>query len=472
MKLSRILSVALLSLLTLSANVAEARRGVGGLPGSGGGSAPGAPPNVQVINQGGLNAGNTASTSYYGISWTPSTPGSSAVTGYPIYRNGAFQTTVTSPVGITGYIAPASGQPYGGVLTVTAVSGGSGGQVIPNMLLVSNSGSACTSGLTANSRVYQQLTGSLGSTGTYSVNFSQTTCSSGSPGIFQSWVYADTGATANNDPTWATPATIYKYGVEATDGTLFSAATNASLYLVNGISQCDRNDLSYGGGTVNYNDTTWASSEIGVAGPYDVQVPGTAAWQPAAGSNPANSCAPVDTMEVGAFTNWNVDILIVGSISGAGGLDVNQITRTTDGDTQPWGSQNLLSYCTPVINTWVHCSVPLSDLNMGLRDFTGAIAGTGTGTATMTVSAVSGSGPGLDGGGFITGVGVPSGTFISAYSQSGSIGTFTLHGPGLSGATSIGSETMHYQRTSFYKGHFQWGTGPTNVYFNNEQWTP
>jgi hypothetical protein len=102
---------------------------------------------------------------------------------------------------------------------------------------------------------------------------------------------------------------------------------------------------------------------------------------------------------------------------------------------------------------------------MGISTFTGSISGT-----TLTVTDVlTNTTVGVDAGGFVTGPGVPAGTYITAYAQHASVGTFTIAGSGISASTSIASETMTFQRTSLYKFGIQPNDGdpaPT-MYFNN-----
>jgi len=143
-------------------------------------------------------------------------------------------------------------------------------------------------------------------------------------------------------------------------------------------------------------------------------------------------------------------------------LNVAIATRLPPGDVFPFQSVNVWSYGTPVIGQWVRFKIPLSDLHIGNGTFVGSISGT-----TLTVASIS-SGVALDAGGFITGTGIPAGTYIVGYNQQSSVGTFTIAGPGISGSTSVSSETMNYRRTGFYKSYFQWGTdNSTSFYVNN-----
>jgi hypothetical protein len=116
-------------------------------------------------------------------------------------------------------------------------------------------------------------------------------------------------------------------------------------------------------------------------------------------------------------------------------------------------------------NTWATYKVPLNEGGVGISTFTGSVSG-----ATLTVTAVlTNATVGVDAGGFVTGPGVAAGTFITAYAQHASVGTFTIDGAGISASTSVASETMTFQRTSLYKFGIQPNDGdpaPT-LYFNN-----
>jgi hypothetical protein len=109
--------------------------------------------------------------------------------------------------------------------------------------------------------------------------------------------------------------------------------------------------------------------------------------------------------------------------------------------------------------------VPLAKLGIGVSTFTGSISGT-----TLTVTAVlTNDDVGVDSGGFITGPGIPAGTYVLEHMQAASVGTFTLGGSGVSSSTSVPSEAMTYQRTSFYKSTIQPSNNnpPPTMYFNN-----
>ena len=103
---------------------------------------------------------------------------------------------------------------------------------------------------------------------------------------------------------------------------------------------------------------------------------------------------------------------------------------------------------------------------MGTCEFTGSISG-----STLTVTAIVTGAPLVDAGGFVTGPGVPAGTYITAYGQHSAIGTFTVAGPGISASTRVASATLTYQRTSLYKFGIQPSIQNTTLYFNNMGFT-
>ena len=123
------------------------------------------------------------------------------------------------------------------------------------------------------------------------------------------------------------------------------------------------------------------------------------------------------------------------------------ISRLPPGDVYPWSNVNLSNYGpAPVAGQWATYKIPLSVLTIGFTHFTGSISGT-----TLSVSSVS-SGVGVDAGGDPTGPGVPAGTYITAFSQTGGgAGTYTVAGPGISASTSVPSTGMVEQRTGIYK---------------------
>jgi len=275
--------------------------------------------------------------------------------------------------------------------------------------------------------------------------------------------YTDTNATASNDPNWATAATVYSYNVTAVDtqGNEGPKAAQMSAYAYrNGISTWSNNDLSYGTLVENYSST--AGNPTG--GTYDVSVDFiNGGFQPAV--HPGQ--APLWNLEIGAFNYFTIDIN-PGPVVYGNKLMFGTVSRVPPGDVYGWHpSINVFDYGpAPVANTWATYKVPLIDVAMGACQFTGSISGN-----TLTVTAIVSGKPLVDAGGFVTGPGVPSGTYISAYAQNGAIGKFTLAGPGISANTQVASTTLTYQRTSLYKFGLQPNIQGMTIYLNNMGFT-
>jgi hypothetical protein len=273
--------------------------------------------------------------------------------------------------------------------------------------------------------------------------------------------YADTDATNSNSPTWVKNATVYSYNVAAVDtkGTVGPQAAQMSVYgYRNGVSNWGDADLSYGGAVPNYAST--AGSPLG--GSHDIAVlfPGEGGFLPVADAPQA----PTWDLEIGAFKYFVVDVNPGPTANYQAPVTLR--TRLPPGDIYGWAAwPNIWDYGpAPKANTWATYKIPLSVFNMGIGHFTGSISGT-----KLTVTAVS-SGV-VDAGAFVTGPGVPAGTYIVAYGQQASIGTFTVAGPGISSSTSVPSTQMTYQRTSLYKLGIQPNTGTDTMYINNMGFT-
>jgi hypothetical protein len=273
--------------------------------------------------------------------------------------------------------------------------------------------------------------------------------------------YADTAATNSNSPTWVTNATVYSYNVAAVDtkGNVGPQASQMSVYgYQNGVSNWGDADLSYGGAVVNY------ASILGnpLGGPFDISIlfPGKGGFLPVADA----PLAPTWDLEIGAFNYFVIDV--------NPGLTTNYQapvalrTRLPPGDVYGWAAwPNIWDYGpAPKANTWATYKIPLTVFNMGIGHFTGSISGT-----TLTVTAVS-TGV-VDAGGFVTGPGVPAGTYVVSFGQHASIGTFTVAGPGITSSTSVPSTQMTYQRTSLYKLGIQPNTGTETMFINNMGFT-
>ena len=279
--------------------------------------------------------------------------------------------------------------------------------------------------------------------------------------------YVDANAPGSNDPTFAKPAKVYAYAVSAVDSTgNESVPSPAAIWMFRGKSNCGGSDLSYGGTTAKYSDMAGAP----VNGPYDVAVvfPGTGGFQPT--TNPP--LCPSWDLEIGACNTFTIDLKVTDECFKTNSFNFGHVSRLPPGDVFPYASVNLWKYGTPIAGRWVTFRVPLADLNIGTCGFTGSIAGT-----KLTVRAVTSGKPLIDAGGFVTGAGVPAGTYITGYGQHGATGMFTIAGPGIHAGTNVPAGPMQYQRTSLYKFGMQWswsdakGNSPkTSIYVNNIGW--
>ena len=413
--------------------------------------APSAPGNLTLVNQGGPNNDNSGDTAnsrsdYQAVQWTAASAGAYPINYYQVYRNGSAYATVSAATAFKGYIS-------GTTLTVTSVTSGS---IIPGPRWSGN-------GLAAGTMIDEaQLSGTPGAAGTYHVNVSQSVGSAGSPVTFSAWVFIDTAATASNDPNTATQANSYAYSVSAVDtqGEEGSQTTQYSAWgYQNGYSNWSQMNFDYAGAISTYNST--AGNPQG--GLYDLK----ANLLAGGGINPVAAApqAPLFDLEIGAFNYYTVQINPGPTVGYQ--LFLSHLSRLPPGDVYGWnGVNDVFAYGpAPVANTWATYKIPLSALGIGRCTITASISGT-----TLTVTSVN-SGPAIvDAGGYVTGPGIPAGTYISAYGQAGAIGTFTLAGPGISSSTRVASETMSYARTAFYKSTIQ-PSANVVFYMNNMGWT-
>jgi hypothetical protein len=371
-----------------------------------------------------------------------------------------FTVTLSSPGGGATLSSPSSAS-----VSITGAGGtGSGGpSMVSNLQLVNQGGPGNNKRSSAASLTnYQQISWNAATPGANPI---------ASYNIYRNGVlyantaalsYADTAATNSNSPTWVKNATVYSYNVAAVDtkGNVGPQASQMSAYSYrNGVSNWSNADLSYGGAATNENYSSILGNPQG--GPFDISVIfANGGFQPAADAPQA----PTWDLEIGAFNYFVIDInpgLLISKY-----VEIGLVSRLPPGDVFPWADGlNIFDYGpAPVANTWATYKIPLKAFNMGIGSFTGSISGT-----TLTVTAVSSGG--VDNGGFVTGPGVPAGTYITGYGQRASIGTFTVAGPGISAATSVPSTQMTYQRTSLYKFFIQPQTNPVTMYFNNMGFT-
>ncbi len=371
-----------------------------------------------------------------------------------------FDVTLSSPGG-----GATLGSPSSASVSIAGSGGtGSGGpSMVSNLQLINQGGSGdAVRGSSASLTNYQKIGWSAATPGADPI---------ASYNIYRNGVlyanttaltYADTAATNSNSPTWVKNAAIYSYNVAAVDtkGNVGPQAAQMSVYSYqNGVSNWSNADLSYGGAASNENYSSILGNPQG--GPYDISVIfASGGLQPAADAPQA----PTWDLEIGAFKYFVIDVnpgLLISKY-----VEIGLVSRLPPGDVFPWADGlNIFDYGpAPVANKWATYKIPLTAFNMGIGSFTGSISGT-----TLTVTAVSSGG--VDAGGFVTGPGVPAGTYITGFNQRKSIGTFTVAGPGISASTSVPSTQMTYQRTSLYKFFIQPQTNPVTMYFNNMGFT-
>jgi hypothetical protein len=282
--------------------------------------------------------------------------------------------------------------------------------------------------------------------------------------------YTDVDAGNATVPTFTATATVYSYAVSTIDsqGNESAKAYPKVYFYQNGVANQGAVNYSYGI-TESWQDT----SGDPVGGPYDI-----AATYPANGGGfqPYTNVplASPNDLEIGAFQYFTIDVKATDTTHQ---FFLALVSRLPPGDVFPRTWVYINSYCNLVPGQWVTCKIPLSALTMGFTNFTGSISGN-----QLTVTSVQ-SGVGVDAGGFVTGPGIPAGTYVVGtpggitfnmlQSPGTGLGTYTVAGPGISASTSVPSESMSEQRTSLYKldlGMPTVSTG-TTIYLNNIGWT-
>ena len=479
---------------------------------------PGAPVNLQLINQGGPNNADaqnhyvwqgftfyysSLATGYQGFSWLPATAGAAPVSHYKIYRNGAAYDTVATPITITGYIVP-SEDPVtqynipNGRLHVTAVSGGtssiSDGKILCGLLLTS-SAPGFVPGTRVN--VATVYTGS-GGTGTYYVTCPQTCGSASSPVTFQGWSYNDTQSTNCTYPGFNAPGVIYSYAVSAVD-TQGNEGPKAypSVYQFYGYSNTLFGNFDYPSGVTQlWNDTSGSP----INGPYDTLAKfgkngggllmtfGGFAPYPPYGTGTVPGClCPSSRLEVGAFNYLVFDIKPTDNAFETSELQYYGVTRaygnSGGGDNGHWNLVDCRPYCTPplAVGQWSRCKVPFSALTYGLNYGKGAFAATSKYNGTLTITDFT-SLPcrGPDGSAYVSGPGIPANTYINMANYNSNESppsgagpwVYQVMSPNIVG-TETGSGSYTFQNTSVYKHGFQWSpaaSGSSNFgdwYMNN-----
>lgn len=383
----------------------------------------------------------------------------------PISTTTAFSGTKSFAVGLS---APSGGATLGnpGTVSVSIAGAGAPGPTPPasgGPSAVSNLQLVNQGGPTNTATNIQQISWTAATAGANPVSYYKIYRNGVAYDTATGLSYTDKNATNSNDPTWGTAATVYSYTVTAVDAGGIEGPTPSQMSVWayhNGKSNWGNNDLSYGSLVENYSST--AGSPVG--GTYDVAINFlNGGFQPAV----QVPQAPQWDLEIGAFNYFTIDINPGAMISG-NTLPFGTVSRLPPGDVYGWHpSVNLYDYGpAPKANTWATYKVPMLAVAMGTCEFTGSISG-----STLTVTAIVTGDPLVDAGGFVTGPGVPAGTYITAYGQHGAIGTFTVAGPGISAATRVASATLTYQRTSLYKFGIQPSIQNTTLYFNNMGFT-
>ncbi|MGO9931299.1 MAG: chitobiase/beta-hexosaminidase C-terminal domain-containing protein [Steroidobacteraceae bacterium] len=392
------------------------------------------------------------------------------------YDAPAMVTTAGSTTGLTFTSNP--------LLTVTAVSGGTtsiaDGKILPGLKLTSSA-----SGFVAGTVIVEYITATSGGggTGTYSVSYPQTCGSSNSPVTFTGWSYNDTESTNCNVYNWASVSTVYAYSVTAVDTQNNEGPhANPNAYMFQGVSQTENSNFSYAGVGQNFADTAGSP----VNGPYDIAVTlpsGGGGFQPVwcGGGPDSNGClCPVQHFECGAFNYLTFDIKVTDDTFETHPIQYVPIMRAYGvaggADGNHWSVLYINNYCTPIVGQWVTCKIPFSALCYGFINCTGSFAATAQYYGNLTITSFgTQTAFAIDGSGYITGPGIPEGSYISDYPSteppSGSgPWVYNVTSPNIVG-TETGSGSYVYQGTNCYK--HSWGYGvvvPDNTgtfYLNN-----
>ena len=260
--------------------------------------------------------------------------------------------------------------------------------------------------------------------------------------------YSDTTATNSNVNSLGTPASPYIYRVAAVDsvGNVGPQQTQVNVYGYQAcVSNWSQKDYSYGLTSLNYSDTSGSPPD----GTYDIEIVYPANG---AGFQPYSYAPQAYTydLEIGAFNYFNFKAKCA---SNSQPIFVSHLSRLVPGDVYPYAqATNIFSgaYGTFVANQWCNYKIPLSVVTMGISNVTGSIS-----SGTLNITSVQ-SGFGVDCGGFIIGPGIPAGTCVTSYNQSGSIGTFGINNyvNSISGLTIPAGTAMVFQRTNMYKVDF------------------
>ncbi len=373
----------------------------------------------------------------------------------PFSGSKSFSVTLSSPSGGATLSTPSSA-------SVTVTGGGSSG---------SGPGAPANLLMTGQTISSISLSWSAGSAGPYPVASYRVYRNGSLYATVTGTSYTDSAASNATVPAFTQNATIYSYAVTAVDtkGNESAQAYPTVYFYHNGVATEGQSDYSYGI-TENWQSTSGSPA----VGTYDVSLmyPDGGGFQPY--TNPP--LAPNYDLELGSFKYLTLDVKVTDTHNYP--FFISHISRLPPGDVYPRAWVNLFSYCTPVLEQWVTCKIPLSDLSIGFTNFTASISGT-----KLTVTSIQ-SGVGTDAGGFISGPGIPPNTYIVlppggvTYNDgqppnANLLGTYTIAGPGVTSSLSVPSEAMSEQRTSLYKvdvGLHSVG-GSTTIYLDNMGWT-
>jgi hypothetical protein len=446
-----------------------------------------APANLRWINQGGPNnfdSGHpSSSSSTNAIQWDPVTTG----TGYNVYRSkngGAFTLLATNvqPQTFVGSIALGPGG-IGGRLTVTTDN--TGGKIFPGTVLDGNAG------VTAETTISDRYTGGnqngtttgTGGTGTYPLNIPQTLSSR----TFTVCMFIDTTATNSNNDLYTGPNDIYDYNVstlnaagegpQTTNITMWGYRNGYTLW--HGLQSLPHGEeVSFGMPNSFYNSTNGNPQ----GGPFCWEYTVNQGLQPGTDTPQV----PEWTLETGwagymmfdfnpgaAYTGWPLD-------------GMGSVSRVPPGDVFGKLPQfDALAYAQGAVaaNTWVTVKIPMGVFGMTRNSFTGSISnGSGGAGSTCSVTAVGGGlfgGAGtFDNSGYITGTGIPAGSWVNSNltlgtgpGGSGPGSTWQiLNGTGAGTPVSVNvtsDGTWAYSRTSLYKFPLYTRSGPTQQSFLN-----
>lgn len=460
-----------------------------GAIGGGGSTGPGTPGSLVMIQQGGVTNYTAPVATSQVIEWQPATQGTYSIAGYKVYRNGTYYASVTSQVTFQGYITagcptspPSDTLGYsdckGGTLVVTTAPTSGPAAIIVNEIIscITN-----CSGFVSGTAIPLQFTGTAGSTGTYHVNQSQTVGSSGSPATFGAWIYQDTSATGSNPTDLTAADTVYAYSVSAVDtqSTESSQNTNEQVYLFYGYSTTrNQNFDDTANVTTDYFDTSCSPT----VGPYDIKY----TWGTSGSYAAPITFAPLsqggsgyrNAVDIGAATNSGYIHFLIKPLDSQYTSNALKVWLSSPVP-NPIGdaiSNNFVTlwptYCTPALNTWTDCKVPMSVIGFG----TGAIHGSISGSTLTITSNDSGIKP--DSANYVSGTGVPSGSYAKASTPYPATSQTLYTGAGGSQgpiSVTVGNESMAIQRTTYYKMGIEWNSNPsgsTSMCVQGIVWSP